>query len=303
MRKEKLPNYSDKKYESIPFRDPDFELFSGTDKDSAKVGESFSSAAFHEEIEIKYFYEGNALLVIGDEVILTRPGDIVIVNPYELHRTLPSEKYRGKYHLFDVGLDFLSTYAASGLNLRRCFIDNQLRVNNLVRGDEKLQSILSLAASEMKNGHPYYKPLVTGLMAEFFSLLLRTQINTAKRENAADNTSDRKRIAPAWSYIHVNYHKKITNEELAALCHMSKYHFCRVFRKALGVTVSQYLQSYRIKIADIMVHGSDTELPEIGFLCGFEDTSYFYRTYKKIKGITPKQTRSQMKATLNAGKK
>ena len=80
-RKEKTSN-------TIVFPDENFKIFSiaGGASDINSIN-SFSKV-FHEEIEIKLFYEGSSTLLIGNDTILPSTGDVVIINPYEFHSTL-----------------------------------------------------------------------------------------------------------------------------------------------------------------------------------------------------------------------
>ena len=62
--------------------------------------------ALHEEIELKYFYEGESTLLIGGETVEVRAGDLVVINPYELHSTIRFGEDRGRYRLLMMDPDF-----------------------------------------------------------------------------------------------------------------------------------------------------------------------------------------------------
>ena len=53
--------------------------------------------AFHEEIEIKCFYEGSATLLIGTQTVNVTKGDIVVINPYEFHATIDHEESKSPH--------------------------------------------------------------------------------------------------------------------------------------------------------------------------------------------------------------
>ena len=55
----------------------------------------------------------------------------------------------------------------------------------------------------------------------------------------------------------------------------------------------QYIINYRISLAETLLKTTDNTIEEIAYACGFEDVSYFYRCYKKIKGVSPKKSRKQ----------
>ena len=57
------------------------------------------------------------------------------------------------------------------------------------------------------------------------------------------------------------------------------------------MTVFQYITMYRVSLAEVMLHNTEKSIDEIAHECGFSDTGYFYRCYKKVKGISPKKAR------------
>lgn len=99
-------------------------------------------------------------------------------------------------------------------------------------------------------------------------------------------------IYPAIRKIRNDYAKKITVDELASLCNISKYHFCRIFKKVTTLSAVNYQTEYRLQVADILLKNTDKSITEIAILCGFEDACYFSRCYKKHTGVSPKQNRA-----------
>jgi len=57
------------------------------------------------------------------------------------------------------------------------------------------------------------------------------------------------------------------------------------------MTAIQYLNTYRLKIANTMIINTSRQISEIATLCGFDDVSYFCRIYKKHYGHTPKKAK------------
>ena len=57
------------------------------------------------------------------------------------------------------------------------------------------------------------------------------------------------------------------------------------------MTPVQYITSYRVSLADVMLKDSDKSIDQIAGECGFSDLSYFYRCYKRLKGRSPNQSR------------
>ena len=248
--------------------------------------------ALHEEIEIKYFYEGNSALMINSEVFIAKPGDIAIVNPYEIHSTVNIDQYSGRYYLIMVGLDFLNEVNQAALDLRYKFIGKSKKIQNFIQGDPRLQAIILRVVEELGKQEENYRLAVQNLMSEFFVLLFRNYENKGNKQRfESENVKHVEVIAPALSKMHTDYAEKFTLEELAELCNVSKYHFCRIFKRAMNVTPVQYLTEYRVDLAEAMLKDTKKSVSDVAWQCGFDDESYFSRCYKKIKGAPPKNVR------------
>ena len=245
--------------------------------------------AFHEEIEIKYFYEGSSTLMINSELIRAKAGDIAVVNPYELHSNVDIAGSDGRYYLIIVGLDFVLDNQPE-LDMRRLLVSEGKKISNLISNDKRLQSIVLRVIEEMQNKEQHYKLIVRNLMSEFFALLIRNRLQGEESEKELHlDVNGARVISPALSKIHKDCGERLTVEELADLCYISKYHFCRVFKQVMGMTVVQYIVKYRVDLAEIMLRETNKSVNEVASFCGFSDESYFYRCFKRIKGRSPKQ--------------
>ena len=254
---------------------------------------SKTSRLFHEEIEIKYFFEGSSTLLIGKETIVTSPGDIVIINPYEFHSTVDFGEDPGKYHLFMVGLDFFAGAASILPDLRNLFFVDRVRFQTLVHGDTRLSEILCRIVTEMHDRQVNYEAIVYGLVAEFFSILLRHYRTVEPLElPTGKNIRYYHIIHPAIHKIRTDYAEHISIDDLAIMCNISKYHFCRIFKEVTSRSAVQYQNEYRLQIADILLKTTKKSISEISSICGFDDLCYFSRCYKKCYGVSPQANRA-----------
>jgi AraC-like DNA-binding protein len=174
------------------------------------------------------------------------------------------------------------------IDLRRVLISEEKKFCNCIRSNERLGAIIKNIERENREKKEHYEPVIRSLVAELFLLLLRDflQPYPEKQSNERD-MKQIKLIAPALSKIHLNFAEKVSVEELANECSISKYHFCRVFRQVMGMTVVQYVTKYRVDVAEIMLKNGPDSINEVAYKCGFSDESYFYRCYKKVKGLAP----------------
>ena len=99
-------------------------------------------------------------------------------------------------------------------------------------------------------------------------------------------------ITPAISFLESNYQKKITENTLASLCGMNPFRFSRCFKKEIGLTFQEYLVRLRIREALRLLGNPNASITDIAFTVGFNDTSYFSRTFKKYLNQSPSEFRS-----------
>lgn len=251
-------------------------------------------SALHEDVEIKCFYEGTATLLIENQTINVKAGDVVVINPYEFHATVKcgEEAEKGKYHLFMVPLDYMQQVSPDELDLRNIIIAQKNSFTNHFSGNKYLYDILMLAGKEYAQQRTGCNAYIRALMTQVFVYLLRNgisdDVNYSVRSDILHSYS---LIEPALRHIRDNYSANVTLEELAHLCGVSKHYFCRVFKAVTEKTVMQYLRDYRITVADTLLQNTDKSISEIAEMCGFEGANYFCRSYKSVCGVSPGKSR------------
>ena len=94
------------------------------------------------------------------------------------------------------------------------------------------------------------------------------------------------KVKEAIKYIRENYAHKFTLDELARFIHIHKYTLCHNFKKATGQTVVQYINNYRCQKAGSFIKKGDS-ITQASLKCGFENASFFTKTFKKYIGVLP----------------
>ena len=109
------------------------------------------------------------------------------------------------------------------------------------------------------------------------------------------NIENSKMIKRAKEYIRLNYNTVITLEEICAYIPVSKSYFCCLFKKETGESIWEYLTRFRIEKAKEFIYHTDMKNYEISYKVGYENPSYFAKTFKKITGATPHVYRERQK--------
>ena len=103
-------------------------------------------------------------------------------------------------------------------------------------------------------------------------------------------------IAKAQDYIHNNYHKDLSMEEVAELIDLSISHFCMLFKQVSGYTFLEYLTKIRMDKAKYILKNSNVKVYQVAPLVGYQDPRYFTQVFKKITGMTPSEFRDERAA-------
>jgi AraC-like DNA-binding protein len=96
-----------------------------------------------------------------------------------------------------------------------------------------------------------------------------------------------KRIKRAIAFMEEHYSDGISLKQIARAAFLSSYHFCRLFRKQMGITCSRYLSILRIRKAKELLRQTELSVTEICYEAGFNSLTHFERVFKKLEGTTP----------------
>jgi AraC-like DNA-binding protein len=94
-------------------------------------------------------------------------------------------------------------------------------------------------------------------------------------------------------YVQENFQSPITRENVARHFGLAPNHVSRLFRKEGFMRFNDYLNLVRVNRAKFMLQTYSLTLKEIAFDCGYNDTAYFCRVFKKTCNITPTQYRTE----------
>jgi AraC-like DNA-binding protein len=106
-------------------------------------------------------------------------------------------------------------------------------------------------------------------------------------------------IARARDFIDRNQAEDLSLEAVAKAVNTSTFYFCKMFKRATGLTFTEYLSRVRVEKAKSLLLNPHIRISEVAFEVGFQSLSQFNRVFKKITGQSP----SQYRAKMNKGKK
>lgn len=99
------------------------------------------------------------------------------------------------------------------------------------------------------------------------------------------------RIKIMLQYIQEHYDRELTLAQIAGSAHLSENECLRCFRGMIGSTPIQYVKQIRIQKAAELLVSTDRKISDIGMECGFQEMSYFAKTFRELRGSTPGEFR------------
>ncbi len=109
-------------------------------------------------------------------------------------------------------------------------------------------------------------------------------------ERAAFDFGQLAKLVPLFEYIDEHYAEELSLEDCAALLCLNKSYLCRLFRTATGTTLWDFINFVRVSKSEELLAGK-MNLSEIAYEVGFSSPSYFHRTFRKYKQMSPSEYR------------
>lgn len=241
---------------------------------------------WHTHYELIRILSGTFHLTLDNQVRILNPGDCVFITGGMIHGGIP---YECVYEciLFDFQLLFGQSHACA--KTLHDMMTHRITVFPFLSdySPEVLPVIknISHALSRKKAGYEF---TTQGYLCLLIGLILEANLyekNTGDDMSAHRLTS----VKNVLSYIANNYSNPISLDTLAKIAGMNPKYFCRYFKNVTERTPIDYLNYYRIECACEMLSTKDISIREAAISCGFNDESYFIKTFHKYKGTTPKQ--------------
>ena len=191
-------------------------------------------AHWHEHVELLYFNRGGCEFFCDGKPFNVKEGDLVVVNSTEIHNF--SVKEETEFFSFLLYPDFFSDIKYGGIILK-----------NLVSGDTYVKECMSDIHSEHRLERVGSDMMIKSHTYRLMAYLVRNYTEDILTEKDIEQRNQQlKRIDNILEYITENYQDRITTKALADMSYVSEAYFCRFFKKAIGKSVTEYINEYRL---------------------------------------------------------
>ena len=104
---------------------------------------------------------------------------------------------------------------------------------------------------------------------------------------------DEDRINKVYEYVEKNYKQSIDIQAVADLANLTVPSFCRYFKKISHLTYTDFVNEFRINQACRLLF-ENKPIADICFEVGFNNISHFNKTFKQLKGVSPREYKTKM---------
>ena len=228
---------------------------------------------WHENIEILQAMDGDGYAICGARQLPLNPDTLVIVNADTLHNIVTNSRLVYRCFIIDNSFFLSNGVPIGSLYFQELVTDPKIR---------RLFDAVALAYEQFSTED--YRSVLTIRTAALQLVQALCRDCTTHRPEQPDN----ERIKQAVTYLRKHFSDPISLDEISRAVGISKFHLSRQFKLLTGNTVVQTLNLIRCTEARRRIE-EGTPINAAATDCGFENLSYFTRTFKKYLGTLPSE--------------
>ncbi len=241
------------------------------------------NAHLHEEFEIIRILKGRFDLYVNNIVYTLSEGDFFLIECGNLHRGVPKDcVYEcivfNLNMLFKGRNDTISKYISP-------LISNDVRINQLIHNDSTFKETIATLFLKAGNKQPFYEFEIYSILFSLFGQLYKK--NNVISFPKSQHNHQTLILSEILDWINKHYAENISLERVAEHAGLSKKYLCRIFKKYTDKTIIGYINELKVENACYQIISMNKSITQAALDCGFNDISYFSKTFKKYMGITP----------------
>lgn len=253
---------------------------------------------FHPEIELIFVYKGSGKRQIGSNISYFTDGDLILIGSNLPHCGMTNENTKNEYEVvIQFSMDFLGSQFWKAPEMVRISSLLEKAKSGIVYGEE-IKKALKPKIDALTEAASLTKLMI---MIEILDELSQTQdykILNASKYYLQTQKEDNDRISVIFNYVKDHFKEQITLETVAELSNMTVPSFCRYFKKITNKTFTQFVNEYRITHSLKLLAEQPMSITEVCFDSGFNNFSYFNKTFKEHTQKSPSQYRKEFSNIL-----
>lgn len=254
---------------------------------------------WHEELELGYIEHGASRIRTVNREYIIQEGEGFFINSNVMDMKSnaspgnPALEINHIFHPVFLSGHFKSLFETKYLNP---LIQNRQIEVHILRNDRQTSSRILSNLRKLKNlqKRPDTEFATRNLLSESWMLLL-DDIKKTQPVLTIINIESQNRLRSMLACIHSHYQEKLTLTDIAASANISEREALRCFQKNLSQSPFEYLIGFRLNQSKKMLAETNDSVTQISFMCGFSNSAYFGKVFKKAFGMTPLAYRATSK--------
>lgn len=254
---------------------------------------SILPAHWHNEFEIIYISRGFGTFKVENLTYTVKQGNLLIINPQELHSAFCDNEEGCDYYAFVFNMNYLSADKKDICQKRYInpLLSGKRKIINYISGNKEWEieciEIVKKIINASSKKNEYYELYIKGCLYQMMNVIYINNSIKEVQKNFSKGSENIESTKKVMEYINKNYSNEISINDLAKIANLSKYHFIRTFGATTGVSPIKYINMVRINEAANLLQSGYSNITEVANKCGFDNVSYFIKTFKIYKRETP----------------
>ncbi len=135
---------------------------------------------------------------------------------------------------------------------------------------------------------------------ELLNVFAQHATDFAGRDTLASAPAEPAAVANAKQFVQLHVEEPITLEQVIGHVHVSRFYFCKLFKKVTGMTLTEYVARVRVEKAKSLLTDPSRRISEVVFAAGFGSVPRFNCVFKRHVGMAPTEYRANLRTQLPA---
>ncbi len=253
---------------------------------------------YHPEIELVYVNGGSGKRQVGSHISYYTTGSLILIGSNLPHCGFTDEQTGNKKEtVIHMKPDFLGTefFGISEMkNIKQLF--NRAKAGIVFIGETKKR--IGSKIELIENQLPFERLLTILSILNELEEATEFKVLNAEGFSMQLQMQDNDKINMVFNYVKDNFQEQITLDEVAELVSMTVPSFCRYFKKITSKTFTKFVNEYRLVHASKLLAEKPISISEICFESGFNNFSYFNKSFQEFTGKSASQYRRELRSVL-----
>ena len=222
----------------------------------------------HRDMEFLMGISGSGVIYSDMKPHEVSENEIVVVNSNKIHYVTSENVF--KYYCMQIDTEYLSSM---GIDVETINFEEKITSNELA-------DIMHSICDEWFSSNELRHLMIKSYLTKFAVLLFRD--HRVVETSGEKESRTLKKIKQSINFIKKNYTHDVSLDEIASVAGLSRYHFCREFKKATDLTPIEFINRIRCEHAKTLLESQKYSVAEISTMVGFLTSAHFSKIFKRF---------------------